>query len=150
MNVKIFHDILDTQIKLFIAVTGGMFMSKKSSSTGENLRRCREACALSQQQVADALNINRTTYTKYETGDSDPALITLVKLAAIYNVSPLELLPVIDEAEHQELTDRAGADSPIYQLAKDERGLVAMYRALSKEQKREAYDQIAEINKKDS
>ena len=123
-------------------------MSKKSIKTGENLRRCREACALSQQQVADALNINRTTYTKYETGDSDPALITLVRLAAIYNVSPMDLLPVIDEEEQQELADRAGADSPIYQLAKDERGLVAMYRAMTKEQKRQALDQMAELNKK--
>ena len=150
MNVKNIHDILDTQIKLLIAVTGGIIMSKKSVKTGEKLRKCREACALSQQQVADALNINRTTYTKYETGDSDIALITLVKLAAIYNVSPMELLPVIDEEEQQVLADRAGADSPIYQLAKDERSLVALYRALPKDKKREALDQLAEINKKDS
>lgn len=122
-------------------------MSKKSSSTGENLRRCREACALSQQQVADALNIERSTYTRYENNDTEPALTTLVKLAAIYNVSPMELLPSIDDEEKQSLTDRAGADSPIYQLAKDERGLVAIYRALPKDKKRELIDQIAELNK---
>lgn len=125
-------------------------MSKKSSNTGENLRRCREACALSQQQVADALNIERSTYTRYENNDTEPALTTLVKLAAIYNVSPMELLPLIDEEEKKSLTDRSGADSPIYQLAKDERGLVAMYRALPKGKKREAFEQIAEMNKNES
>ena len=125
-------------------------MSKKNSSIGENLRRCREACALSQQQVADALNIERSTYTRYEMNDTEPALDTLVKLAAIYNVSPMEFLPVIDKEEQQVLSDRAGADSPIYQLSKDERSLIAHYRTLNKEQKRQALDQIAEINKKDS
>ncbi len=70
-----------------------------------------------------------------------------VQLAAIYNVSPMELLPVLDDAEKQELADRAGADSPIYQLAKDERGLVAMYRVLSREDKNYAYSQIADLTK---
>ena len=122
-------------------------MSNNKRSIAENLRRCREACALSHQQVANALNINRTTYTKYESGKSEPNLTTLVKLAAIYNVSPMELLPVLDDAEKQELADRAGADSPIYQLAKDERGLVAMYRVLSREDKNYAYSQIADLTK---
>jgi len=120
----------------------------KNSTTGENLRRCREACAFSQQQVADALNINRTTYTKYETGDSEPGLVTLVKLAVIFNVSPMELLPLLDDEEIGALTDSRGADSPVYQLAKDERGIIAMYRAMSRDQKRQTVENMAEINKK--
>ena len=123
-------------------------MSNTKSTLAENLRRCREACALSHQQVADALNINRTTYTKYESGKSEPGIMTLVKIAAIYNVSPMELLPKLDDAEKQELS-ATGADSPIYQLAKDERGLVAMYRVLSSEDKKLAYGQVSDLTKKD-
>ena len=35
----------------------------------EKLRYYREASALSHQQVANALGIDRSTYTKYENGD---------------------------------------------------------------------------------
>ena len=124
-------------------------MSNKNSSIAENLRRCREACALSQKQVADALNLERSTYTKYETGSSEPGLSTLVTLAAIFNVSPMELLPDTDNQTHQVLSDTFRADSPIYQLSKDERGLVALYRGLNKEQKRTFLKQIAELTKND-
>lgn len=124
-------------------------MSNKNSSIAENLRRYREACALSQKQVADALNLERSTYTKYETGSSEPGLSTLVKIAAIFNVSPMDLLPDIDDQTHQVLGDICRADSPIYQLAKDERGLVALYRGLNKEQKRMLFNLIAEMTKND-
>ena len=40
---------------------------------------------LSQQQVADMLYINRTTYTKYETNKSEPPLDVIYKLAKIFN-----------------------------------------------------------------
>ena len=114
----------------------------------EKLRQCREACALSQRQVADALNIERSTYTKYETGDTEPNLATLVKLAAIYNVSPTELLPNYEAADAKpQFKDKARADSPIYQLSKDERGLVALYRGLSKDEKEKTIAFIANISK---
>ena len=45
----------------------------------EKLRYYREASALSHQQVANALGIDRSTYTKYETGDSRPRLPTLLR-----------------------------------------------------------------------
>ena len=115
------------------------------------LRQHREACALSQKQVADALNIERSTYTKYETGAAEPNLNTLVKLAAIYNVSPTELLPidVIDEAQAKRLRDAVRADSPIYQLSKDERGLIAKYRALDRDEKKQALEMMGKMSKKE-
>ena len=111
----------------------------------KKLRECREACALSQRQVAQALNIERSTYTKYETGDTEPNLMTLVKLAAIYNVEPSVLLPNIDEPEKLSFTARA--DSPIYQLSKEERGLVALYRGMSKEKKLLFREMMANLSK---
>lgn len=47
---------------------------------------------LSQQDIADRLSINRTTYTKWELGVSEPSLTMLLKLAEIYDVDCNRLL----------------------------------------------------------
>ncbi len=52
---------------------------------GCNLRYYRSKANLSQQQVADYLNINRSTYTKYETHVSEPSFYILRKLVELYN-----------------------------------------------------------------
>lgn len=124
-------------------------MLTQRKEVAERLRHYREACALSQKQVADALNIERSTYTKYETGDSEPNLNMIVRIAAIYNVSPIELLPMesAESADLQAFKDSYHADSPIYQLSKDERGLIARYRAMSKEQKQQTKDFLGNLSK---
>lgn len=126
-------------------------MALDKYKVAEKLRHYREACVLSQKQVADALNIERSTYTKYETGDTEPNLNTIVRLAAIYNVSPTELLPMdaADDPRVNRLKDTANANSPIYQLSKDERGLIARYRALDKDDKKQALDLMGKLSKKD-
>lgn len=55
-------------------------------SFGINLRTLRVQKNLSQQDIADRLSINRTTYTKWELGVSEPSLTMLLKLAEIYDV----------------------------------------------------------------
>ena len=59
---------------------------------GEKLKQLRLKKSLSQQNVADYLGINRTTYVKYETGTSNPNVARLSKLAAFFGVSPDYLL----------------------------------------------------------
>lgn len=126
-------------------------MDQKNKGVAEKLRFYREACALSHQQVADALNVERSSYTKYESGKTPVNVKTLMKLARIFNVSPTELLP--DEPDDDErakhLRDSARADSPIYQLSKDERGLIARYRVLSKAEKKQAMELMGNLSKKD-
>lgn len=56
-------------------------------SFGINLRTLRVQKNLSQQDIADRLSINRTTYTKWELGVSEPSLTMLLKLAEIYDVT---------------------------------------------------------------
>lgn len=125
-------------------------MDSQLKTTAEKLRHYRESCALSHRQVADALGVERSTYTKYETGKSEPNLYTLMKLAAIYNVSPEMLLPDMepDDEKLRHMRDASLFDSPIYQLSKDERGLVALFRALSREDKQEAMELMANLSKK--
>ena len=69
---------------------------RKIGSVDENLGRnlifFRKLAGLTQQQVADRLNLNRTTYTKYETGASEPSIEILKALAAILEVDVSLLL----------------------------------------------------------
>ncbi|MCL2512913.1 MAG: helix-turn-helix domain-containing protein [Oscillospiraceae bacterium] len=53
----------------------------------ENLRKIRQLNRLTQKQVAEAISIERSTYTRYETGDSLPTVAVLSKISRIYNVS---------------------------------------------------------------
>ena len=124
-------------------------MTSKHNGTAERLRHFREACALSQQQVANALNIERSTYTRYELGKTEPNLSSVVKLSAIYNISPTELLPMLEAEDDSasRLKDTVQANSPIFQLSKDERGLVALYRALSKDEKKQLRELIAKLRR---
>ena len=56
------------------------------ASLGRNLIYYRKLTGLTQQQLAEALNINRTTYTKYETGDSEPSVEMLRHISALLHV----------------------------------------------------------------
>ena len=58
-----------------------------SVQIGENLKSLRKSLGLTQQQVADKLNISRVNYTRYETNASNPDFQTLVALADFYDVS---------------------------------------------------------------
>ncbi|MBQ3264296.1 MAG: helix-turn-helix domain-containing protein [Ruminococcus sp.] len=126
-------------------------MTSQKKYVAQRLRYYREACALSQKQIADALNIDRSTYAKYEGAASEPNLTILVKLAAIFNIPPTELLPMEDDPAEptDRLKDVGNADSPIYQLSKEERGLIALYRSLSKEEKAQVRMMMGNMSKKD-
>ena len=52
-----------------------------------NLKRLRITHGFSQEELAEALYITRTTYTDYEKCTRSPDLQTLDALAAIYNIS---------------------------------------------------------------
>ena len=69
-------------IALFLFFRGS-FMSKEF---GDHLRAIRKGNGYSQQQIADILNISRSTYTYYETGKSEPSQEKLKKFCEIFNV----------------------------------------------------------------
>ncbi len=58
----------------------------------KKLRMLREKQELTQGQVAKALGLERSTYTYYETGKTQPNLSSLKILAALYHVSVDDLL----------------------------------------------------------
>ena len=119
---------------------------KKQGVTGLKLRHCRTNCGLSQQQVADALKISRSTYTYYENGRFEPSLNTIVKLAQLFCVDVSELLP--GEAPDANLRDSDEEPiNPIYSLTRDEQNLLLAFRLLKDEDKSDILDKITNMTK---
>lgn len=59
---------------------------------GESLRSARESQNMTQQQVADALGVDKSTYCGYETGKRQPDVKKIKQLSAILRVSTDVLL----------------------------------------------------------
>lgn len=57
-----------------------------------NLKRKREECRLSQDDVASKLNISRQSISKWETGKCYPDLDNLILLSDLYKISLDELI----------------------------------------------------------
>ena len=60
---------------------------------GTKLRRLRDKNRLSQQEVSDLLGVKQNTYSRWESDYSTFKVEYLVKLAEIFKVNPVELLP---------------------------------------------------------
>jgi len=54
---------------------------------GERLKALRSTMGLSQQELAHELNINRSTYARYELKQTQPDFETLQKIADFFNVT---------------------------------------------------------------
>lgn len=61
------------------------------NTLGENLKKYRLQCDMSQEEVAEKIHKARETYSRYETGTLMPDVETLIELANMYHVS-LDLL----------------------------------------------------------
>ncbi|MBR2590981.1 MAG: helix-turn-helix transcriptional regulator [Clostridia bacterium] len=96
------------------------------------LKKLRKANGFTQKQIADKLNIDRSTYSYYELGKINPSISSMVTLADLYGIS-LDEIVHYDEAASTSLTaasPAAGYESvPV--LSEDEKKLIASYRKLS-------------------
>ena len=54
---------------------------------GDSFKRFRKLRGLTQQQVADALKIQKSAYQRYEHDKVVPAATLIINLANVYNVS---------------------------------------------------------------
>ncbi|MED4126508.1 helix-turn-helix transcriptional regulator [Halalkalibacterium halodurans] len=63
----------------------------------ERLKYCRKKRNITQEKLAAALSINRSTYAKYETGENEPDNQTLKMLADYFDVSVDFLLGRTDD-----------------------------------------------------
>ena len=123
----------------------------------EKLRSLREKCGFTQEQVAKVLNVDRSSYTYYETGKTEPSIASLVKLANMFKVSVNDLLdggaagvtPLHDSGRQRKVSSPKMAEntSHIYDLDKDEKQLLCFFRSLDAEKKKASIDAISEIAK---
>jgi len=121
-------------------------MDLSNKTLGQKLKELRENYDLSQNQVAAALNIDRSTYGYYELDKTRPSLETLVKLSHIFSVPVEQLLPSEIE-ETVSLRDLAQPSTMVRSLSKQERGLLAIFRSLTKEQKQKVITELTKYVK---
>lgn len=75
---------------------------------GERLFELRKAKNLTQDDVAEKLNVTRQTVSKWETNQSTPDFDKIVPLCELYEISPNELLT--GEKQEQETVDNKNSD----------------------------------------
>ena len=100
---------------------------------GQRLRDLRRRCKMTQQGVADRLQIHRTTYTKYEIGGVTPDQQGLLKLAEIFGVTVDYLLGRDDEQP----THLGNDENQPTMLTLQEKVLVQLFRQLDRRQQNE-------------
>jgi len=74
-------------------------MANNSSKFSLTLRQCRENAGLTQKQVAEALNMERSTYAYYETGTTHPSGSMIMKLARIFNIPYSVFMEAVGDTE---------------------------------------------------
>ena len=125
---------------------------------GKKLKRLRENFNLTQQQVAEALGIDRSTYAYYELGRTTPDLDKIDKLQRLYQVQYQDLIEYDDEDNRIQLKDPGHESGPykknsywktnpknsdfFYQLNNDEQRLILNFRLLSKANQEVAIQQM--------
>ena len=67
-------------------------MKKNNQKFAERLKELRKEKGLTQQKVADSLNISQPNYRRWESGERSPSGETLIMLADYFNVSTDYLL----------------------------------------------------------
>ncbi len=120
-----------------------MGRNKKSEDAGlfgVRLRELRKESRLTQQAVADRLQIHRTTYTKYETDGVTPDQQGLVQLAALFGVSVDFLLG--REEQGAPTLAVANEETSVPALSLQEKALLQMFRQLSDEEKKSIVQRV--------
>ena len=65
-------------------------------SLGETIRAHRTRCQMTQEFVAESLDVTRQAVSKWEQGTSDPSTSNLLALAKLFGVSATELLGEVE------------------------------------------------------
>ncbi len=112
----------------------------------ENLRILRKSFKLTQQEVADILGIDRSTYTFYEVGKSTPTKENIVKICDIYNVTVGYLLGVEKNCPELKVANRSDRIEEIAdglnEISRNEKFLIMAYRSLDSEKKEQLIDMV--------
>ena len=122
-------------------------MENFSDGFSQRLKKIRKNCGFTQQQMADALSVHRTTYTYYELGRSNPPRDVINKLVTIFDISYDDLLSsdAADRPNRVHASEATAEADKLYNLSKEERRLLLAYR-LMPEADRSAVGEIVNRN----
>ena len=104
---------------------------------GKHLRELRKSNTnFSQQEMADMLNISRSTYTYYETGKSEPGQEKLRKICKILNTDFNTLLGYFSDNSSTVLVAEENDDgNKVSSLTPYEEQIILAYRSMNSEEK---------------
>lgn len=111
----------------------------------EQLKIIRKANKFTQQGLADAIGIERSTYASYETGRNKPDVNLLSKIAKVFGVSS-DFILEIDTTVPLNVEDipvkykKKSGNKLVSTLSKEEKSVLAKYRLLSDNKKTELVD----------
>ena len=114
----------------------------------ENLKKYRKLSGFRQGDVAEIIGVDRSAYTYYENGKTEPKVESIKKIAAMFKVDVNMLLgfepeeffspPVIAELHndgHFDYENNASTEDTVGKCSADERLLIAYYRVCNDKQK---------------
>ena len=129
----------------------------EKSLFAERLKALRRQLKLTQQQVADILQLERSTYAFYETGKTTPGLETLQGLARVFGVPVDDLLTVPEPPAETEamsgfslhepdpLPYETRLDNPPPGISREEMAMVLSFRKLTPLQKEKFLDFVSTL-----
>jgi len=109
----------------------------------ENLRILREQNGLTQAQVANVLQISRSTYTYYEMGRTKPDINTLKKLGRLYDISMDTLMEYSREKSSAVLHDNSliyTSNRLMSELNPREQNLLMAFRLMGEKEREKIMD----------
>lgn len=116
---------------------------------GTRLRELRISNGFTQKQIADVLNIDRSTYSYYETRKTQPDLNVIKKLAAMYDVSCDYILDfertkpdIFSDAGNSYMSDLSGKDKFLASLSEFEQEFILSLRLLSRKRQEEIFKTV--------
>ena len=112
----------------------------------DNLKKLRKRANLSQQELAQLLNVNQYNISFWEIGRSEPNIEQLIKLSEILNVPTDYLLgkniiPISNEQELQTITNHFKQDIEDEMLNE----LITLYSGISNKKKKDLLQLVKSI-----
>ena len=105
----------------------------------QNLKKFRKACGFKQEEVASVLGVDRSAYSYYESGKTEPNVSNLIKIARMFKVDIDELVGNGECAQTLAVNSQPGEGydsevasdiSGLEKCSADERVLIAWYRQM--------------------
>ncbi|MDO4419899.1 MAG: helix-turn-helix transcriptional regulator [Ruminococcus sp.] len=114
-----------------------------SKQLGNKLSFLRSRNGFTQNQIAEQINVDRSTYSNYERAVTEPDVKTIKKLAKIFGVDVNELLSYADEKPR--VAD--GGGMAVYSLTKEEKEFLVCFRMLNGDEKQDIHSRMKKFIK---